>query len=108
MSRTVYFVAALVFAGATAALAAGQEAGQLAAPRSPEKVYSSTCGFCHGHNIGPIIRGRHLPAAMTRIIVRQGRNAMPAFRPTEISDRELEAISRWLQASPADPKEKGQ
>ena len=37
-----------------------------------------------------------------------GPRGMVAFRPTEISDVELEALAKWLNASKADPKEKGE
>lgn len=76
-------------------------------PRAPEYLYARTCGYCHGHNIAPIIRGRALPAAVTASIVRSGMGAMPAFKPTEITDAELEALTQWLQQSEADPEEHG-
>jgi len=76
--------------------------------RSPEQVYATTCGYCHGHNVGPVLRGRGLTAPAIVSIARHGRGAMPAFRPTEISNAELEALARWIQASPADAKEHGQ
>ena len=76
-------------------------------PRPPEKVYASTCGYCHGANVGPIIRGRALPAEQVTAVVRGGLNGMPAFRPSEISPAELDALAQWVEASKADPKEKG-
>lgn len=77
-------------------------------PRSPDKIYATTCGYCHGHNIGPVLKGRHLPAQAVQQFVRRGQGAMPAFRQTEISDAELAALATWLEAAPADPKEHGQ
>lgn len=77
-------------------------------PRAPEQIYAETCGYCHGRNVGPVIRGRALPAAVVRSFVRMGPNAMPAFRPTEITDEELEALALWIQQSDADPEEHGQ
>lgn len=76
-------------------------------PRAPEYLYARTCGYCHGHNIAPIIRGRALPPAVIRSIVRSGMGAMPAFKPTEITDTELEALSQWISQSEADPEEHG-
>lgn len=76
-------------------------------PREPEYLYARTCGYCHGHNIAPIIRGRNLAPAVTAAIVRSGMGAMPAFKPTEITDAELEALSQWLSESEADPEEHG-
>ena len=78
------------------------------APRAPETVYASTCGYCHGRNVGPIILGKNIPAETVTAFVRRGQGAMPAFRPTEISDQELEALAEWIAASKANPKEQGQ
>ena len=77
-------------------------------PRAPEYLYARTCGYCHGHNVAPIIRGRNLPPAVIRSIVRSGMGAMPAFKPTEITDTELQALSEWLSQSETDPEEHGQ
>lgn len=77
-------------------------------PRAPEAVYAKTCGYCHGQHVAPVIRGRAIPAEMTQAIVRRGQRAMPAFRPTEISNAELKALALWLKASKADPKEHDQ
>lgn len=76
-------------------------------PREPEYLYARTCGYCHGQDIAPIIRGRGLPPAVTASIVRSGMGAMPAFKPTEITDYELEALTIWLETSEADPEEHG-
>ena len=106
-----------VFAGAIALLAipllgaaapGSQPLGATLAQRAPQKMYASTCGYCHGVNVGPVILGRHLPADYVRQMVRGGRNAMPAFRPTEISPAELDQLAQWVSAAPANPQEKGQ
>ncbi len=76
-------------------------------PREPEYLYARTCGYCHGHNIAPIIRGRNLPPAVIESIVRSGMGAMPAFKPTEITNTELEALAEWLSQSEVDPEEHG-
>ncbi len=78
-----------------------------ATPRSAEKVYASTCGYCHGRNVGPVILGRGLPVPAIEAMVRNGLNAMPAFRPSEISDAELAAVAAWVSNSPANPQEHG-
>ena len=75
--------------------------------RAPEAIYVRSCGYCHGHDIAPIIRGRGLPAEAIAAFVRRGQGAMPAFRPTEISPAELDALAKWISASPADSKEYG-
>jgi mono/diheme cytochrome c family protein len=93
-------------AGAATAKESAKPAADL--PRPPEKIYAVTCGYCHGVNVGPKIRGRKLDPEMTAYVVRNGKSAMPAFRPTEITDAELKALAKWLKASKADPKEHGQ
>jgi mono/diheme cytochrome c family protein len=94
---------------ATATIAfAAQKLGQVESERAPEALYSKTCGYCHGKNIGPVIRGRGLPAEAIMRQVRHGQNGMPAFRPTEITNSELDALATWISASKADPKEKGE
>lgn len=90
---------------AAAALAG---AAPSAPPRAPEAVYAKTCGYCHGQHVAPIIRGRGLPPELIALYVRRGQRAMPAFRPTEISDAELAMLAKWINASKADPKEKGE
>jgi mono/diheme cytochrome c family protein len=87
---------------------AGQKLGQPQGERAPEEVYAKTCGYCHGKNVGPVIRGRALPAEAVVMIVRHGQNGMPAFRPTEITNSELDKLAAWISASKADPMEKGQ
>lgn len=107
MNRIAICVALAAMSLGGAALAASQKLGEPLGQRSPEKVYASTCGYCHGTNIGPIILGRKLQPDYIQQMVREGRNAMPAFRPTEISPEELSALSRWIEQAPANPKEKG-
>jgi mono/diheme cytochrome c family protein len=87
---------------------AAQKLGQPLGERTPEVIYAKTCGYCHGKNIGPVIRGRALPAEAITAIVRHGQNGMPAFRPTEVTKSELDKLAKWISASKADPKEKGQ
>jgi mono/diheme cytochrome c family protein len=80
-----------------------------ASDRTPEKVFEDTCAYCHGHYIAPGITvieqilGRGLPPALTKTYVRNGLGRMPAFRVTEISDSELEALAKWIETSTAPP-----
>lgn len=90
------------------ASAAAAQPAPSAVQRPPEAVYAKTCGYCHGVNVGPVIRGRGLDAEAIRYIVRHGQNAMPAFRPTEITEAELAALAGWIAVSKADPREHGQ
>lgn len=94
--------------GAVALLGASQPVTiSKPANASPEQVYRRTCGYCHGANVGPILLGRKLPAASVAQIARHGLNAMPAFRPSEISDAELMRLAKWIEASKASDQEKG-
>ena len=96
---------------AAAGLASGDARAQATyevQPRAPEYLYQRTCGYCHGHNVAPIIRGRNLPPAVIAALVRSGQGAMPAFKPTEITNTELQALAQWLSTAPADPREHGQ
>jgi mono/diheme cytochrome c family protein len=97
-------VAAMLAAGVAFA---AEKIGQPQGERAPETIYAKTCGYCHGRNVGPVIRGRALPADSIKAIVRAGRNGMPAFRPTEITSAELDGLAKWVSASKADPQEKG-
>lgn len=67
--------------------------------QGPEGTYSRTCGYCHGTNVGPILLGKGYPPEAITYMVRNGKGAMPAFRPTEISEAELQALSKWVSTS---------
>lgn len=100
-------LAAGIVIASGAAFAAGQTKPAYEG-RAPQDVYRVTCGYCHGHNVGPLILGRKLPSAAIQTMVRAGRGAMPAFRPTEITNAELVALSQWIEKSKANAKEHGQ
>ncbi|MBI2313819.1 MAG: cytochrome c [Betaproteobacteria bacterium] len=59
--------------------------------KSGQQVYEKVCGHCHEKGLGPVIKGRGAPAEFKQI-VRSGRRAMPAFRPSEIDDRALAQV----------------
>ena len=60
------------------------------------EVYAKVCGYCHDAQVGPQIRGRSLPAAYIRSIVRNGNRAMPAFRSSEIDDESLAKLAEYI------------
>lgn len=97
--------AGLALCAALAMWSGGAVAQQ--AERPPEKIYDNVCGYCHGKNVGPIILGRKLPAESVKLFVRTGFGAMPAFKPTEITDEELDALAQWISASEEDDTEHG-
>lgn len=98
---------AIVAAAALGSVNAATPPPPSATPRPPERIYATTCGYCHGRNVGPVIRGRQLPPEAIAAIVRAGQNGMPAFRPTEITAGELDVLAKWVSASAADPAEHG-
>jgi mono/diheme cytochrome c family protein len=106
MKLILGLVAGAAILGGGSAFAA-QKMGRTNGPRAPQVIYGNTCGYCHGRNIGPVIRGRALPAEMIKMTVRHGRNGMPAFRSSEITNAELTALAKWISVSKADPAEKG-
>ncbi|MDZ5456228.1 c-type cytochrome [Azohydromonas lata] len=78
-------------------------------PATPEaqaraqRFYAQVCARCHETGIGPVITGRGLPAAFYVALARSGRNAMPAFRFSDIDDPTLQALGEYLAATPAAP-----
>jgi mono/diheme cytochrome c family protein len=101
-------LAAPLFAQTNAVPPSGTPLGQPMPQRPPARTYASVCAYCHGYNVGPIILGRQLPQDYIRTMVRGGRNGMPAFRPSEISPAELDALAAWISKAPANPMEHGQ
>ncbi|NKN32472.1 c-type cytochrome [Marichromatium bheemlicum] len=68
------------------------------------EVFEKVCARCHETGIGPVITGRDLPVATYIIIARSGRNAMPAFRVTDIDDQTLLELAEYLAATPPPPE----
>lgn len=94
--------------GLASATFAAQKLGEYQPERAPDVVYEKVCGYCHGRNVGPIILGRALDPDMIKAVTRHGRNGMPAFRPTEVTKAELDALAVWISKSPARTEEHGQ
>jgi mono/diheme cytochrome c family protein len=66
------------------------------ADRSGEQVFHDTCYLCHTTGVSPSLTKQPLPFETLLYIVRHGSNGMPAFRPTEISDKELHNLADYL------------
>jgi len=49
-----------------------------------------------GEANGVLEQRTNLAPDYVKAIVRQGLNAMPAFKPTHVSEKELEAVARYL------------
>ena len=70
--------------------------------KNSAQIYQSLFIYCHGTGIGPAILGRHYSPQALMIFVRNGINTMPTFRQTEINNKELEDLAKWVeQASPS-------
>lgn len=72
----------------------------LAADRTGAQVYRDTCAQCHTTGVSPDLGGQQLTLEVIAPIVRNGNNAMPAFRVTEISNGELKALATFLTNLP--------
>ena len=66
-----------------------------------QRFYEKTCAKCHEAGIGPVIKGRGFPPATYMVIARNGMNAMPAFRVTDIDDATLEDLANYLSKTEA-------
>lgn len=70
-----------------------------------ENVYTKLCGHCHESGIGPVIKGRQLPPAYIKAIVRHGFRAMPAWPASYVDDQSLQAVAEFIQSSPSPIKQ---
>ncbi|WP_041646473.1 c-type cytochrome [Aromatoleum aromaticum] len=91
-----------VFVGAAALMVAG---GAHAEWRDGDEVYDKVCGYCHEANVGPVLKGRALPAEYIERVVRLGNRAMPAFRQSEIDDATLADVARRISGEAAVARE---
>jgi len=67
--------------------------------QSGEEIFGKICQYCHTQGVGPVLTGRNLPPVYFTTIARNGLNAMPAFRPTELSAEDLEKVADFLSQS---------
>ncbi len=67
-------------------------------------VYAQTCAACHGERgegrreLGNPLRGRALPPAYIKEVVKQGKNKMPAL--PRIRGEALENVARYVNRLP--------
>lgn len=64
--------------------------------QSGKQIYQNVCGHCHEIGVGPVLSGRDLPAVYFKTMARSGRAGMPAFRPTELSNKDLDKVAKYL------------
>lgn len=99
-----------------AALPAGAQQATAPSPQG-RAVFEKWCAPCHaagpfhagtvalekkyqGAAVSAVLEERKdLTAAFVEYIIRNGVNAMPPFRRTEISDAEMHAVAAWLAGS---------
>jgi (+)-pinoresinol hydroxylase len=123
-AMTLMMLPALVSAAAMAAepVAPAGAAPAIAAPAPGKVAFDRWCAECHapGHGHSGTqqlerIRGARLSVlesrpdlegAYIRLVVRNGQNAMPAYRPSEINDATLDSIAQYLgrKQPPAKPR----
>ncbi len=97
---------AIGIAGIIAVAAAPSDAAERQdTARDAARIYSDACVFCHDADVGPVLAGRGLHPSYVRFVVRNGLNAMPAFRTAEINDREIAALADYVAALPPQPGE---
>ncbi len=90
-------VLALALAATLPSAVMAQSAGQW---KDSAQVWNSLCRYCHETPVGPARLGRALPEAAVIYLVRAGRNAMPAFMPTQLNDTEVRELARWINSQP--------
>jgi mono/diheme cytochrome c family protein len=83
-----------------------------AAPEEGARVFERHCSHCHAPGVehpgtaqltrrrgaqDALLQGREdLPEVYIRHVVRNGRNAMPSFLPTALTEEELDALTGYL------------
>lgn len=66
-----------------------------------QRYFEQVCAKCHTVEVGPELRGRGLPPEYFVAIARNGLNAMPSFRITDIDDTTLLDVGKYLSQSEA-------
>lgn len=103
-------LAALPALPLTTAIAAEPLENLTARQQGGRKLFNSSCVYCHGPNVwGTFTLGRRLGAdnallekrtdlvgPYVKTVVRAGVGSMPAFRRTELSDADVDAIVDYL------------
>jgi (+)-pinoresinol hydroxylase len=102
-------VVSLLLASAAGPLAA-QEPALTAPQEQGRKLFQSTCIHCHGakvwgtfaleRRLGPdrglLEKRTDLVAPFVKSVVRNGLGSMPAYRRTELTDADVDAIAAYL------------
>jgi mono/diheme cytochrome c family protein len=101
---------AVLLLAATAGPLAAQEPQLTPHQEQGRKLYQSTCLYCHGEKVwgtfalqrrlgaehGLLEKRTDLVAPFVKSVVRNGLGSMPAYRRTELTDADVEAIAAYL------------
>jgi (+)-pinoresinol hydroxylase len=114
MRHTIHVLALamLLPLAAQAAAPAAPAASPTAAPAPGKIAFDRWCAECHAAGVGhpgaqqlerlrgaklALLEARNdLAPEFIRYVVRHGQNAMPPYRPSEISDTQLDQIAQYL------------
>ncbi|MGZ8096498.1 MAG: c-type cytochrome [Methylosarcina sp.] len=99
--QRIFAACAALYFVLLSAPALAQDDGQW---KSGEDIYAKVCGYCHEVGVGPVIKGRQLPAEYISMRVRRGPGAMPAFSVSFIDDKALQNLANYLSQSAAPKK----
>ena len=92
--RACFAVLALLAAGGAEAQSAGQW-------RDADQMYDTVCAYCHDTGVGPVLKGSQVAPDKIKTAVRHGAGPMPAFKPSEFSDTDLDRLAAMLSTAPA-------
>lgn len=89
-----------------ALLLVGGARAQAPDPHDQESWISSSCAGCHGNTamggMGPPLAQTGLPYERFAHLVRHGKGMMPATRPAELPDDEMQAVYAFVKSAPRD------
>jgi mono/diheme cytochrome c family protein len=117
--RALLNVAVLLFSGTLASIAGAADTPLTPRQQQGEKLFHSTCIYCHGERVwGTFTLERRLGkdhallekrtdlvGTYVKTVIRSGIGSMPAYRRTELSDADIEAIADYLtRASQGKPQ----
>jgi len=66
---------------------------------SGEEIFQKVCQYCHTTGVAVTITGRQLIPAYIKYMVRNGMRAMPPFRQSELSEKDLDKIASYIAES---------
>lgn len=106
----LFALVVLAFAASLSSEATAADAPLTAQQEQGKKLYSGTCHYCHSEKVwgtlalerrrGPadalLEKRTDLVPAFVKTVVRNGLGSMPAYRRTELTDADVDAIVAYL------------